>query len=106
MTTKTIMPVDASSAAYWHQRRRAFRLIRNAELAAQRVKTAPMYRHGGYDENGHVIPIENIEPWEDLDEAIAAIEADDTALSILVAQGRSSIGGHVVAGALSSQDTD
>ena len=101
MTSRAISSVDGGSAAYWQKRRHAFRLIRSAEAAARRVKTEPMYRHGGHDENGDVIPIENIEPWEDLEEAIAAVEADDTALSILAAQGRTSIGGHAV-GALVS----
>lgn len=106
MTEKPILSVDGGSETYWQERRRAFRLIRNAELAAERVKTAAMYLHGGHDENGDVIPIDNIEPWEDLGEAIAALEADATALSILAAQGRTHIGGHAVAGVASSQDAD
>lgn len=106
MTRKPTTAIDGSSAAYWQDRRRAFRLIRNAESAAECVKTAPMYLHGGHDENGDVIPIENIEPWEDLGKAIAAPEADATAMSILAAQGRTHIGGHAVAGVASSQDAD
>ncbi|WP_207101482.1 hypothetical protein [Paracoccus shandongensis] len=106
MTEKPILSVDGGSETYWQKRRRAFRLIRNAELAAQRVKTAPLYLHGGHDENGDVIPVENIEPWDDLGNAMAALEADATALSILAAQGRTHIGGHAVAGVASSQDAD
>ena len=106
MTEKPILSVDGGSETYWQERRRAFRLIRNAKLAAERVKTAAMYLHGGHDENGDVIPIDNIEPWEDLGEAIAALEADATAMSILAAQGRTHIGGHAVAGVASSQDAD
>ena len=106
MTQKPILSVDGGSETYWQERRRAFRLIRNAKLAAERVKTAAMYLHSGHDENGDVIPIDNIEPWEDLGEAIAALEADATAMSILAAQGRAHIGSHAVAGVASSQDAD
>ena len=54
------------------------------------------YLHGGYDEDGDVIPIENLGPHDDMEDAIWAIEADPTAVSILVAQGRTSIGGHEI----------
>ena len=70
-----------------------FRLIREAEYAAKRLTNAPMYLHGGYDEDGDVIAIENICPYDDFDDAIRAIEENETAVSILVAQGRTEIGG-------------
>lgn len=93
---KHIITIDGGSAAYWNERKHAFRLIRFAELAAERLADAPMYLHGGYDEDGDVIPVENLGPHDDMEEAIRAIEADATAVSILIAQGRTEIGGHGV----------
>ena len=55
---ENIKHVDGGSAEYWRQRREAFALIREAEEAGERMKTAPLYLHGGYDEDGDVIPIE------------------------------------------------
>ena len=73
MTEREIIRIDAGSEDYWHARREAFALIREAERAAKRVAEAPMYLHGGYDGHGDVIPVENLGPYEALDKAIRAI---------------------------------
>lgn len=88
-----VTSIDSGSTEYWKQREEGFRLIRAAERAAERLKTAPMYLHGGYDEDGDVIAIENLEPHDDMEEAIRALEANETAVSILAAQRRLEIGG-------------
>ncbi|NLS28325.1 hypothetical protein S2M10_33350 [Sphingomonas sp. S2M10] len=49
-----------------------------------------MYLHGGYDEDGDVVPVENLGPHDELEDAIRAVEADEAAMSILAAQGRGS----------------
>ena len=78
-----IRHVDGGSAEYWRERREAFALIREAEEAGERMKTAPLYLHGGYDEDGDVIdscvireaeipaggridPKKRVGPWEKL----------------------------------------
>lgn len=66
-----------------------------------------MYLHGGYEEDGDVIAIENLGPYDDMEEAIRAIEDNETAVSILLAQGRTEIGGNkidAVIHALSAHD--
>ncbi|ANH08746.1 hypothetical protein [Shinella sp. HZN7] len=93
MTERKITVIDGGSAKYWRQRKEGFRLIHEAERAAKRLADAPMYLHGGYDEDGDVIAIENLRPHDDMEDAIRAIEANETAVSILVAQGRTRIGG-------------
>lgn len=93
MTQRKIKYIDGGSPEYCRQRTEGFRLIREAELAYQRVKRAPAYISGGYDEDGDVIPLENLGPWDAMDEAIRAIEANETAMDILVAQRRKDIGG-------------
>ena len=65
-----------------------------------------VYLHGGYDEDGDVIPIENLGPHDDMEDAIWAIEADPTAVSILVAQGRTSIGGHEIGAVVRGFESD
>lgn len=96
MKDHEIICIDGGSADYWHTRKRAFRLIREAELAARRLKNAPMYLHGGYDEDGDVIAIENLGPHDDMEDAIRALEADATAVRILAAQHRTRIGGYEI----------
>lgn len=96
MTYRTMTSIDGGSADYWRQRTEGFRLIREAEDCAKRLETAPQYLHGGYDEDGDVIPVENLEPHDDMDDAVRAIEANETAVSILVAQRRTTIGGHPI----------
>ena len=91
MTRTKIPTLDGGSAEYWRQRKLGFCLIRKAELAASRLLDAPMYLHGGYDENDDVIPIENLGPHDDMEDAIRAIESNETAVSILVAQRRTEI---------------
>ncbi|RAZ87516.1 hypothetical protein DPM33_25665 [Mesorhizobium hawassense] len=92
MTHRDIVTIDGGSAEYWRQRKQAFRLIHEAEWALSRLTREPMYLHGGYDENGDVIPIENLGPYDDMEDAVRAIEANETAVSILVAQRRTKIG--------------
>ncbi|MDH4992450.1 hypothetical protein QEZ48_16690 [Aquamicrobium lusatiense] len=107
MTNQKIISIDGGSAEYWRQRKLGFRLIREADQAANRLAEAPMYLHGGYDEDGDVIPIENLQPYDDLEEAIRAIEENKTAVSILVAQRCTEIGNcpiNAVIRALRQQD--
>ena len=96
MAQQTITIIDGGSAEYWRQRKEGFRLIREAEDAAERLASAPMYLHGGYDEDGDVIAIENLRPGEEFDEAIRAVVANETAFSILVAQQRTWIGKRLI----------
>lgn len=97
MTHRTIKSIDGGSAEYWRQRRLAFGLIREAELAAELLETAPMYIRGRWDdEYGDYEPVENLGPLDDLEDAIRAIEADETAVSILVAQRCTQIGNHQI----------
>lgn len=92
MTQRKIKPIDGGSPEYWRQRTEGFRLIHQAERAYARVQHAPQYISGGYDEDGDVIPIENLGPWDDMGAAIEAIEANETAVDILVAQRRTHFG--------------
>ncbi|ANH05769.1 MAG: hypothetical protein ACOY3N_12065 [Bradyrhizobium sp.] len=96
MTHRKIITIDGGSAEYWRQRTEGFRLIHDAERALERLNDAPMYLHGGYDEDGDVIAIENLGPYDDMEDAIRAIEANETAVSILVAQGRTKIGDYEI----------
>ncbi|WP_292442682.1 hypothetical protein [Mesorhizobium sp.] len=92
MTHRNIISIDGGSADYWRQRRKAFRLIREAERAAEDLERAPMYIRGRWDdEYGDFEPVENLGPHNDMDDAIRAIEADETAVGILVAQRRTQI---------------
>jgi hypothetical protein len=92
MIQRKIRYIDGGSPEYCRQRTEGFRLIHEAERAQERVKKAPMYISGGYDEDGDAIPIENLGPWDAMDAAIRAIEANETAVDILVAQRRTEIG--------------
>ncbi|AYD05033.1 hypothetical protein G6L94_33435 [Agrobacterium rhizogenes] len=92
MTEQKIKYIDGGSPEYWRQREEGFRLIREAERAHDRVTRAPMYISGAYDDDGDVIPVENLGPWDAMDAAISAIEANETAVDILVAQRRTEIG--------------
>ena len=65
-----------------------------------------MYLHGGYDEDGDVIPIENLGPYDDMEDAIRAIEANETAVSILAAQGRTKIGNYEIRAAIPEMDEE
>jgi len=93
---ENIRHVDGGSAQYWQDRREAFALIREAEEAGERMKNAPLYLHGGYDEDGDVIPMENLEPCDDFEDAIQRLLANETAVSILVAQERMDIHGRTL----------
>lgn len=88
MTQCNIIRIDAGSTAYWAQLKDAYELIREAEEAGAQTLKAPMYLHGGYDEDGDVIVIENLAPFDAFDEAIRHLEANDTAVRILAAQRR------------------
>ncbi len=97
MTHRSITSIDGGSAEYWRQRKQAFRLIRDAQWAADELKRAPQYIAGRWDEDyGDYEPVENLGPHDDMEEAIRAIEADETAVSVLVAQRRTHIGNHPV----------
>jgi hypothetical protein len=97
MTHRSIKTIDGGSPEYWPQRKIAFALIREAERAARALQGAPMYIAGDWDDDyGDYEPVENLAPFDRMDEAIAAIEADETAVSILVAQRREWIGNHRV----------
>lgn len=69
----------------------AHRLIHAAEDAGERMKTAPLYLCGGYDENDDPIIIENIGPFDAFEDAIRRVEDNETAVRILIAQGRTEI---------------
>ncbi|KAA3497940.1 hypothetical protein DXM27_24665 [Rhizobium rhizogenes] len=92
MAERKIKYIDGGSPEYWRQRKEGFRLIREGERAHERVKRAPMYLSGGYDQDGDAIPVENLGPWDSMDAAISAVEANETAVDILVAQRRTKIG--------------
>ncbi|QYA17383.1 hypothetical protein [Rhizobium sp. AB2/73] len=52
-----------------------------------------MYIRGRWDEEyGDYEPVENLAPFDEMEDAIRAIEANETAVSILVAQRRTHIG--------------
>lgn len=56
-----------------------------------------MYVAGRWDEDyGDYEPVENLEPFDDMEDAIRALEADETAVSILVAQCRTRIGDYQI----------
>lgn len=97
MTHRSIISIDGDSAEYWRRRKQAFRLIREAEWAAEELKRAPSYIAGRWDEEyGDYEPMENLGPHDDMEEAIRAVEADETAVSVLVAQRRTHVGNHPV----------
>lgn len=97
MTYRKIPTTDGGSAQYWRDRKEGFRLIREAEHAVENLKHEPMYIAGRWDdEYGDYEPVENLEPFDRVDEMIAAIEANETALSILIAQRRTHIGDHKI----------
>lgn len=93
--------IDGGSPEYWRQRTEGFRLIHEAERAAAKLEKAPMYIAGDWDEDyGDYTPVENLAPFDRMDDAIRAIEANETAVSILVAQRRSRIGSYEIGAVL------
>ena len=97
MTYRKIITIDGGSAQYWRDRKEGFRLIREAEEAIEHLKHEPMYIAGAWDDDyGDYEPVENLEPLDDLEDAIRAVEADETAVSILVAQRCTRIGNHQI----------
>ena len=97
MAQRNIITIDGGSAEYWRRRKQGSRAIREAERAAERLERAPMYIAGQWDDDyGDYEPVENIAPFEAMDDAILAIEANETAVSILVAQRRTHIGRHEI----------
>ena len=109
MTQRKIIAIDGGSPEHWRQRKEGFRLIRVAERAAERLEGAPAYIAGAWDEEyGDYEPIENLGPFDAMADALQALPANETAVSILVAQRRGHIGRQeirVVVDAL-SRDTD
>ena len=103
---REITTIDGGSAKYWRQRKLGFRLIHEAERALRRLEAAPMYLHGGYDENDDVIAIENLGPYDDMEDAIRSIEANETAVSILVAQRRTHIGNYEIRAVVNALQPD
>ena len=94
MTHPKMITVDGGSAEYWQQRKVAFALIREAEEAGQAMMEAPMYRYGsGCNEFGDPVVEDNIEPWDEFEEAIRQLQENDTAVRILIAQRRDEIHG-------------
>jgi hypothetical protein len=107
MTQRKIKYIDGGSPEYWRQRTEGFRLIRAAERALIRVKNAPQYIAGSWDEDyGDYEPVENLGPYDDMDEAIRAIEANETAVDILVAQRRTHFGDWPVAAVIRELASD
>lgn len=107
MTNRKITTIDGGSAEYWRKRKRGFGLIQDADHAARQVVNSPLYIAGAWDDDyGDYEPIENLAPLERLDETIRAIEADETAISILVAQGRTSIGGYQIRAVMDALEQD
>jgi hypothetical protein len=107
MTNRKITTIDGGSAEYWRQRKVGFGLIQDAEHAARQIVGAPLYIAGAWDDDyGDYEPVENLGPFERLDETIRAIEADETAISILVAQGRTSIGGYQIRAVMDALEQD
>ena len=97
MTYRKIITIDGGSAQYWRDRKEGFRLIREAEEAVEDLKHERTYLAGKWgDEYGDYEPAENLAPFDRVDEAIAAIEANETAMSILIAQRRTCIGNNKV----------
>ena len=97
MTYRKIITIDGGSAQYWRDRKEGFRLIREAEEAVEDLKHGRTYIAGKWgDEYGDYEPVENLAPFDRVDEAIAAIEANETAMSILIAQRRTCIGNNKV----------
>ncbi len=93
MTHRKIKYIDGGSPDYWRQRKEGFRLIHEAERALRRAERAPLYIAGDWDEAyGDYEPIENLAPFERMDDAIRAIEANETAVDILVANRRTHFG--------------
>ena len=98
MTHSNLETIDGGSARYWQKRREAFRLIHEAERAAERLENAPLDVAGRWDEEfGDYEPVENLAPFDAMADAICAIEANRTAISILAAQRRTEIRGYQIA---------
>ena len=97
MKNRKIITIDGGSAEYWRQRTHGFHLIREAERAAEHLASAPLYIAGAWDEDyGDYEPVENLAPFDRMEQSIRDIAADDTAVSILVAQRRTHIGGYEI----------
>ena len=83
--------IPTHHADYWIARRLAFRSVRMLDRAIERAADAPTYLCGGYDQNGDVIPIENLEPWETVATFEQMVAGNPNAVSILHAQGRANL---------------
>lgn len=97
MTNRKVAMIDGGSAEYWRQRKAGFAFIREAERAAEALERAPLYIAGRWDDDyGDYEPVENLEPVNRMEDAIQAIEASGTAVSILTAQARTKIGNYEI----------
>ncbi|MET3600692.1 hypothetical protein [Martelella mangrovi] len=76
------------SKEYWAGKMKGFALIRRAESLYDAAWRERQYISGGVDEYGDAIPEENLEPWDALAEAVAAVFASKHAMRILKAQRR------------------
>ena len=83
--------IPTHHADYWIARRLAFRSVHMLDRAIERAATAPTYLCGGYDHNGDVIPVENLEPWEAVATFEQMVASNPNAVSILNAQGRADL---------------
>lgn len=86
--TDHVISIDGGSQQYWTDLRRAYALIRELERCSDICRRAPLYRGHYISEDGDMEIYENIEPFDDLDDALKAVQANPKAMRILNAQGR------------------
>ena len=83
--------IPTHHADYWTARQLAFRSIKMLDRAIDWATAAPTYVSGGYDQNGDVIPVENLEPYEAVATFEQMVASNLNAVSILHAQGRADL---------------
>ncbi|MGE0596222.1 MAG: hypothetical protein AB7P07_07650 [Hyphomonadaceae bacterium] len=83
MEQQNIPQIEGGDGEYWEKVVEALSLIRQAEDAGERMNQSPLYVHGGYDEHGDAIPIENLGPCEDFVDAMRRMEKNRMAVLIL-----------------------
>ena len=86
-----IVTIDGASPQYWIALREGHRLVRLLEARFREAWNAPLYIRGAlvpgeYDHEYE--PVENMEPWDRLGEAQAAVARCPAACRILEARGR------------------
>lgn len=95
MRNGKIVTIDGGSAQYWRDRHEGFRLIREAEEAASWVSSLQWQASISHlDPDDRVI--DDSSAIEALADAFEALESNETAVSILVAQRRTVIGNYIV----------